>query len=35
MRFREMKLARDPDCPGCGPNRRAVGEIAPACAASP
>jgi hypothetical protein len=25
MRFREIRLARDPDCPGCGPNPRPVG----------
>ena len=32
MRFRELRLPRDPDCPGCGPNPRAVGSPAPACA---
>ena len=33
MRFRELRLPRDPDCPGCGPNPRAVGAVSPHCAA--
>jgi molybdopterin/thiamine biosynthesis adenylyltransferase len=31
-RFRELRLARDPDCPGCGPNRRPVTQAAVGCA---
>ncbi len=31
MRVRELTLRRDPDCPGCGPNRRAVGAAARVC----
>ncbi|HVF34244.1 MAG TPA: molybdopterin-synthase adenylyltransferase MoeB [Candidatus Saccharimonadia bacterium] len=32
MRFRELKLPRDPECPGCGPDPRPVLAHAPACA---
>lgn len=31
MRFRELALPRDPDCPGCGPDPRPVLAHAPAC----
>lgn len=31
-RWRELQLPRDPDCPGCGPNRRELTGSAPACA---
>jgi molybdopterin/thiamine biosynthesis adenylyltransferase len=33
MRFREIRLARDPDCPGCGPNPRPVALPDASCAA--
>jgi molybdopterin/thiamine biosynthesis adenylyltransferase len=32
-RFRELRLGRDPDCPGCGPNRRPVDLPGANCAA--
>ncbi|HET9482496.1 MAG TPA: molybdopterin-synthase adenylyltransferase MoeB, partial [Xanthomonadales bacterium] len=32
LRFRELKLSRDPECPGCGPDPRPVAAIAAACA---
>jgi len=34
-RYRELALARDPDCPGCGPERRPVVIDGALCSASP
>ncbi len=31
-RWRELQLPRDPDCPGCGPQRRELNQDMPACA---